>query len=82
MITSAKELRTRTKAVLDTVARGQEVVVTHRGRACARIIQAGNKDLRGRGKRRSDVDLFGIWRDYRKGDSVSAQVNKLRKSRF
>ena len=38
MKTTAKDLRLHTKRILEAVNRGQEVTITHRGKARAKIV--------------------------------------------
>ncbi|MGH8771285.1 MAG: type II toxin-antitoxin system Phd/YefM family antitoxin, partial [Burkholderiales bacterium] len=44
MITTARDLRIKTKAILEAVGRGEEVVVTHRGKARAKIVPAASSE--------------------------------------
>lgn len=39
MRASAKELRSKSNKILEAVARGEEVVITYRGKARARIVR-------------------------------------------
>jgi len=39
MRASAKELRTKSNRILEAVSRGEEVVITYRGKARAKIIR-------------------------------------------
>jgi len=78
MKSTAKNLRFNTKEILDTVSRGEEVTITHRGKPCAKLIpikkvDAGNDNESG---------LFGIWEDYDKAVMVNEYVRQLRKGRF
>jgi len=76
MKATAKDLRFHSKELLDTVSRGEEVVITFRGKPCAKLIpfEAGNKE--------SKNDLFGIWKDDEKTENVECYVSELRKGRF
>ena len=76
MKATAKDLRFHSKELLDTVNRGEEVVITFRGKPCAKLIpfEAGNKA--------SKNDLFGIWKDDEKTKNVNDYVRELRKGRF
>ncbi len=79
MKATAKELRFHSKELLNTVSRGEEVVITYRGRPCAKLIPY---------KQRSDAknimknELFGIWEDYENVQDVTEYVKKIRKGRF
>ncbi len=79
MNTTAKGLRTRTKEILDAVDRGEEVVVTFRGRARAKIIpiaaQARSRSVA------AENPLFGIWKDDETARNVKAFVDRARAPR-
>jgi prevent-host-death family protein len=76
MKATAKDLRFHSKELLDTVNRGEDVVITFRGKPCAKLIpfEAGNKA--------SKNDLFGIRKDDEKTNNVNEYVRALRKGRF
>jgi prevent-host-death family protein len=38
MKTTAKDLRFHTKELLDTANRGEEVIITYRGKLCAKLV--------------------------------------------
>ena len=76
MNATAKDLRFHTKDLLDTVSRGEEVVVTLRGKPCARLIPFEAL------KKVSKNDLFGIWKDDERSKDVDNYVRDLRKGRF
>ncbi|MEF8943556.1 MAG: type II toxin-antitoxin system prevent-host-death family antitoxin, partial [Desulfohalobiaceae bacterium] len=38
MHTTAKDLRFFSKEILDTVSRGEEVIITYRGKPCAKLV--------------------------------------------
>ena len=78
MRASAKEMRTKSHEILEAVSRGEEVVITYRGKARARII--GYKKTRCR--RDSAHALFGMWKDNPLVADVGRYVRRLRKSRF
>ncbi len=73
---TAKDLRVRTAAVLDEVRRGQEVVITHRGKSVAVLTPVQRK------KRKGLVPVgFGMWRERRGMQDVERWVNELRAPR-
>ena len=76
MKTTAKDLRFHAKELLDTVSRGEEVIITYRGTPCAKLVAYDEKS----GKR-SEGELFGIWKDYRATGDVDGYVKNLRKGR-
>ena len=76
MNATAKDLRFHSKELLDTVGRGEEVVITFRGKPCAKLIPFEP------GKKVSGNDLFGIWKDNERSENVANYVRELRKGRF
>ena len=77
MKATAKDLRFNSKGLLDTVNRGEEVVITFRGKPCAKLIPYREKNefiLKN--------ELFGIWKDNDKVQDVDEYVRGLRKGRF
>lgn len=77
MRATAKDLRFNSKGLLDTVNRGEEVVITYRGKPCAKLIpyRENNEDIKGN-------ELFGIWKDNDMVRDVDDYVRGLRKGRF
>lgn len=74
MQATAKELRFNVKELLNTVSRGEEVIITYRGKSCAKLIPFEDEP--------SDEDsLFGIWKDYESSEDVNAYVRTIRKGR-
>ena len=76
---SAKELRSQVKKVLDTIDRGEDVIVTYRGKQRARI-EAIN-DSSESDQKVSESPLFGIWSDYDETNDVNQYVDNLRAGR-
>jgi prevent-host-death family protein len=78
MHATAKELRFNSKNLLDVVSRGEEVIITYRGKPCAKLIPLKETD-----KKVLKADpLFGIWIDHQDVKNVEKYVRKLRKGRF
>ena len=79
MKATAKDLRFHSRELLDTVNRGEEVVITYRGKPCAKLVpyEEENKVKKG-----EEDDLFGIWKDYDEIQNVNEYVRNLRKGRF
>ncbi len=77
MKTTAKSLRMDTKRILDAIERGEEVIVSKRGRPCARIVPVDQKIA---GKVQNEK-LFGIWKENRAVQDVDAFINSLRSGR-
>lgn len=77
MRATAKDLRFHSKELLDTVNRGEEVIITFRGRPCAKLVPYSETT----GKS-GESELFGIWKDREDTADVDAYVRNLRKGRF
>ena len=77
MHATAKDLRFYSKNLLDAVSRGEEVIITYRGKPCAKLAPLDEAD-----KKESKVDpLFGIWKDHKLTKDVDKYVRNLRKGR-
>jgi prevent-host-death family protein len=77
MRATAKDLRFQSKMLLDSVTRGEDVIITFRGKPCAKLV-AYQEQKRKAGKN----ELFGIWRDKEATQNVDEYVRNLRKGRF
>jgi prevent-host-death family protein len=77
MKATAKDLRFNSKGLLDTVNRGEEVVITFRGKPCAKLIP-----YEGENGQNTTNELFGIWKDNDMVRNVDEYVRGLRKGRF
>jgi prevent-host-death family protein len=78
MYATAKDLRFHSKELLESVQRGEEVIITYRGKPQARLVPYS--------KQKSETDnpttgLFGIWKDHASSENVDEYVRELRKSR-
>lgn len=78
MRATAKDMRFHTREILDAVSRGEEVVITFRGRPKAKIVPL--RDVRR--QRERPGRLFGIWSDHSDVDSVDSFIRKIRKGRL
>ncbi|MDZ7697156.1 MAG: type II toxin-antitoxin system prevent-host-death family antitoxin [Deltaproteobacteria bacterium] len=76
MRATAKDLRFNSKELLDTVNRGEEIVITFRGKPCAKLIP-----YEGENRQHTTHELFGIWKDHDRVREVDAYVRGLRKGR-
>ena len=77
MKATAKDLRFHSKELIETVNRGEEVVITFRGKPCAKLIpfeKQKNKDVKN--------ESFGMWKDHDQAKNVDEYVRNLRKGRF
>jgi prevent-host-death family protein len=77
MKATAKDLRFHSKELLDTVNRGEEVVITFRGKPCAKLIPYREKK-----EVIAKNELFGIWKDNDIVQDVDEYVRGLRKGRY
>jgi prevent-host-death family protein len=79
MKATAKDLRIHSKGLLDAVGKGEDVIITFRGKPCAKLVPYQNND---KSAEPETNDLFGIWADRVDIDSVEDYVQNLRKGRF
>jgi len=77
MKATAKDLRFHTKELIDSVNRGEEVVITFRGKPCAKLVPY--QELK---KKKEENELFGMWKDNDIVKDVNEYVRNLRKERF
>lgn len=80
MKASAKDLRYKTKEIIAALERGEEVLLTYRGKEKARIIPVSKRTPKS--YEEEEISLFGIWRDNEKVASVDAYLDKVRGGRF
>ena len=77
MQSTAKELRFHTKEILDSVNRGEEVVITFRGKPYAKIVPLKESKM----DKNAKNELFGIWKNRKDMEDVEGYVRNLRRSR-
>ena len=77
MKATAKDLRFHSKELIDSVNRGEEVVITFRGKPCAKLVPY--QEIK---KQTRKNELFGIWKDNDIAQNVEEYVRNLRKGRF
>lgn len=77
MKVTTKELRTQPGKIIDHVAKGQEVVVTYRGKALAKIVPLKGEEQ----SPQQDETVFGMWKDHALETTVEEQVRELRRGR-
>jgi len=76
---STKQLRIQPGRILSKVNKGQDIIITYRGKPSARIIPittgetAYNDD--------TEDELFGVWKDRKDIENVEQYVRKIRKGR-
>ena len=77
MKATAKDLRFHSRELIETVKRGEEVVITFRGKPCAKLVPFEDDK-----RKTSKHSLFGIWKDHDPSANVDEYVRNLRKGRF
>jgi prevent-host-death family protein len=77
MKATAKDLRFHSKELIDSVSRGEEVVITFRGKPCAKLVPY--QEIK---KQTGKNELFGIWKDNDIAQDVDEYVRNLRNRRF
>jgi prevent-host-death family protein len=73
---TAKELRNRASAILETVSKGEEVIITKRGKSIAVV-----KPIENVRKEFSPIG-FGIWKERKDLSDVGEWIKERRKERF
>jgi len=76
MKATAKDLRFQSRELLNTVNRGEEVVITYRGKPCAKLVPYHKEE-----KMNKEDELFGIWKDRKDIQNIDEYVRNLRKGR-
>jgi prevent-host-death family protein len=77
MKATAKDLRFYSERLLAKVSQGEEVIITHRGKPCAKLVPLDGAVS----KTMTDDGLFGIWKDNKAAADVQGHIAKLRKGR-
>ena len=77
MKATAKDLRFHSKDLIDSVNRGEDVVITFRGKPCARLVPYQEQK-----NKTEENELFGIWKDNDAIQAVDEYVRNLRKGRI
>jgi len=77
MKATAKDLRFHSKELIDSVSRGEEVIITFRGKPCAKLVPY--QELKNKAEKN---EIFGMWKDNDIADNVNEYVRNLRKGRF
>ncbi len=77
MQVTVKDLRFHSTELLNTVERGEEVVITYRGKPCAKLVPIVDEKAQ-------DIapdELFGIWKDNKQIEDVEYYVRTIRKEK-
>lgn len=76
MKATAKDLRFQTNDLLNTVKRGEEVIISYHGKPCAKLTPLDDTNDS------EDInELFGIWQDNTNIEDVNQYIRTLRKGR-
>ena len=78
MEATAKDLRFHSKEILETVSRGEEVIITYRGKPHAKLVPIETPFNPEPAKNK----VFGIWKDYDTVKDVSEYIRAIRRGRF
>jgi prevent-host-death family protein len=78
MEVSTKELRIQPGRIIDQVVNGEEVTVTFRGKALARIVPIASKTSK---PDQNEPGIFGMWNDHDQVDPIDSQVRAMREGR-
>ena len=76
MQTTAKELRFNTSAIFERIDMGEEITITYRGKAKAKLVPVNDTVMQ---KKTAPNKLFGMWCD--KDVAVDEYVRGLRQGR-
>jgi antitoxin (DNA-binding transcriptional repressor) of toxin-antitoxin stability system len=76
---TTKQLRLESGRIISQVSNGQEITVTYRGKARAKIIPITAKRIPV--SQEPDNELFGIWKDREDASNVEQFVRNIRKGR-
>jgi len=75
MTVTAKDLRFNISKLFELLSRGEEIFITYRGKAKAKLVSYNNPQ----DYKKTDM-IFGLWKD-RDDISVDKMVRELRKGR-
>ena len=78
MEVSTKELRIQPGKIIDQVVNGQEITVTFRGKALAKIVPL-NQGISS--DENDENSIFGLWKDHDQVENVDDYVRDIRKGR-
>ncbi len=78
MEVSTKELRIQPGKIIDQVVNGEEITVTFRGKALAKIVPFKKRVV---STEKDEISIFGLWKDHDQSESVEDYVRDIRKGR-
>ena len=77
MKATVKDLWFQSCELLNTVSRGEGIIITYIGRPCAKLVPYQNE-----GKKDKEDKLFGIWKGHKAIHTIDEYVRKLKKGRL
>lgn len=78
MKVTTKELRIQPGKIIDQVVNGQEITVTFRGKALARIVPIMKQS---KSQEADEISIFGMWKTHSNDKTVEETVRDIRKGR-
>jgi prevent-host-death family protein len=80
---TTKQLRIQPGRIISQVNNGQEITITYRGKACAKIIPIKSKveNKQNINIEEKDNELFGMWKGRKDMEDVGQYVRNMRKGR-
>lgn len=78
MEATTKDLRLHTRALISATDRGEEVIITYRGKRRAKLVPLDNDQEHGSSSGHRNP-AFGLWQD--RQDPIDSVVRSLRQSR-
>jgi prevent-host-death family protein len=74
-----EQLRIQPGRIVSQVNKGQEITITYRGKACAKIVPlSAGQNIN---TEETDNELFGMWKDRDDMENVEQYVRNMRKGR-
>jgi prevent-host-death family protein len=77
---TTKQLRIQPGRIISQVNNGQEITITYRGKACAKIVPINTKQNINNIEE-TDDELFGMWKDREDMENVEQYIRNMRKGR-
>ena len=74
MIVTAKDLRFNTSMLFDALNKGEDILITYRGKAKAKLIAYNHPSL----DKKTDT-IFGMWQN--REEDVDTMIHNMRKDR-
>ena len=76
MKATVRDLKFNTRELLESISRGEQVIITYRGKPHAKLIPS-NPSSKTKGQ--TTNPLRGIWKDHRERKDVYKYIRKIRK---